>query len=124
MYQKAVMCQGKLRIELIVSNSFEFCLYRESVVLSVEIRNESSKNIARVETTLLEIATYTAKRGKPLLNHFGVGHRHQEIEKKVETRTVVQYIEVERKHNKFYNDHFRRISKFHGVQRLLTCGCK
>uniref|UniRef100_A0A914EEH5 Arrestin C-terminal-like domain-containing protein n=1 Tax=Acrobeloides nanus TaxID=290746 RepID=A0A914EEH5_9BILA len=65
----------------------------ESAVLSAEINNASSKTIARVETALLEVVTYTAKRGKPLLNHYGIGHRHSEIEKKMEVRTVVQYIE-------------------------------
>uniref|UniRef100_A0A7E4W0E2 Arrestin_C domain-containing protein n=1 Tax=Panagrellus redivivus TaxID=6233 RepID=A0A7E4W0E2_PANRE len=65
----------------------------ERVVLTVEITNGTTKNVARVETALMEITTFTAHRGRLHHFHYGLGTRHSDTEKKKETRTVVQYIE-------------------------------
>lgn len=65
----------------------------ESIVLNIEIRNETAKDVSRIETALLEVANFTAHRGRLHHFHYGLGTRHSDTEKKKDTRIVVQYIE-------------------------------
>lgn len=63
------------------------------MVLNVEIKNDTTRDVARIETALTEVATFTAHRGRLHHFHYGLGTRHNDTEKKKEPRIVVQYIE-------------------------------
>uniref|UniRef100_A0A915DP86 Arrestin C-terminal-like domain-containing protein n=1 Tax=Ditylenchus dipsaci TaxID=166011 RepID=A0A915DP86_9BILA len=89
-----VLCFKHGRITARISLAKSGYVPGESVILSVDITNSSSKDVHKVETSLIETATYTAERHGRLLDmRAGVGHRHSSTEKKQEPRTVVQYIE-------------------------------
>ncbi|KAI1703423.1 arrestin domain-containing protein 17 [Ditylenchus destructor] len=81
----------------------------ENVMLNVEVNNTTSKDVTRVETSLIELVTYTARRHNRLLDH-GTGCHHGDYEKKQESRVVVQY-----------NEEFKVCSQKTGTyQRLLA----
>ncbi|KAI1696072.1 arrestin domain-containing protein 17 [Ditylenchus destructor] len=83
----------------------------ENVMLNVEVNNTTSKDVTRVETSLIELVTYTARRHNRLLDYGnGAGCHHGDVEKKQESRVVVQY-----------NEEFKVCSQKTGTyQRLLA----
>ncbi|CAD5215180.1 unnamed protein product [Bursaphelenchus okinawaensis] len=63
----------------------------ESVVLHVDVKNNTSKDIQRIESSLVQYSYYTAHRHATRLHY---GHaQNKDIEHKTESRIVVQYVE-------------------------------
>lgn len=62
--------------------------------MTIDVTNSTTKSVNRIEITLIELTTYTARRHSPLMDHniFG-GCQNTEIQKKNELRNVVQYNE-------------------------------
>lgn len=59
----------------------------------MQVSNSSNKDVSRVEITLIEIVTYTARRHNRLMESVVVGVVNDNVEKKQESRHVIQYNE-------------------------------
>lgn len=63
----------------------------ESMLLEVNVTNNSNKDITRMEASLVQSAHYTAHRHAKRL-HYGYS-QNKDIEHKTDNRVVVQYVE-------------------------------